>query len=154
VTTYNARCDHCGGAYTAQGIDRHEEYCKGDLDDDHDPDQLPDELLGPQFDSFGSGDNSGLPPRRDLPGPSTDSSADNSSQSTADSSGPTCVRCGSQDVVDASDARSKYQEVHDRPQDEVLTVFASAERYCNDCFAVWGGKFDGPFRLDELFQKA
>lgn len=145
---YEARCEECGGAYTTQGIDRHEQFCDGELDDGHDPSQLPDELLGGPFASTDDTDpasgSSSLPERQRLP--------DQPAQQSRGGDRDVCPRCGSGDLTDAVKARKAYVARADRPREQVADQIGAADQWCNSCASLIGGRYEPAKPVSEVVQ--
>lgn len=149
-------CRFCGGRFQPSGIVNHETHCDaspntgvpveqqkelGIFEDtsqertaaESDPDQRASD-----------GGQVSLPPKQTLPG-ADNTNDDNSAAQVLDK----CPQCGSRDTIPAHEAREYFvQELDEMPAGLRATLDA-AEKYCNDCFSVYGGRFDEPWPLQE-----
>jgi len=152
-------CRYCGESFTAAGIQNHETWCDENPNPGISPRQqeelgLTDQETGDGTDTItdphqevGSGDG-GLPPRSTLSGGGkvrqpvrTDGSTDEVSVE--------CPLCESDDTMHSSDARREYETEKEEPIPGVVLAYKLSERYCNDCYALWGDEFPEPTPLDE-----
>ena len=150
-------CRWCDEKYTAAGIERHEQYC----DENPTPgityeQQVELGLLG---DGKGGTTDTGTNPHQEaevgdggLPPRSSVEASNKVSQTVrADGSDESseCPACGGENTLDSSDARSEYEQQEENPAAGVVLAFNLSERYCEDCFTLWGDEFREPVGLSE-----
>lgn len=144
-------CRFCGDQFTPSGITNHETYCSENPEKGVDPDRA--EELG-LLDSNSGSDNA------DHPDPDQRDSGDASlpnrqvlSSGNKDASQLSgCPRCSSTNTTTAQVAANTYRDEVEAPNRDVLTIMDSAERYCNECFSLWGGDLDRVTPLREVAQ--
>lgn len=152
-------CQFCGENFTAAGIKNHERACDENPHSGVHPDDAPqlfeqDSSAEPSAGGRPSADPDqsveqpdALPSRDTLPaGNKSSSSLKSKVSGTSD-----CPNCGSSDTLPAHEARQKFAARMDPAPDELLATFDATERYCCDCFAVWGGELSDPWPITEGF---
>lgn len=156
-----SECRYCGESFTAAGIQNHETWCDQNPHPGISPAQqkelgLTDQNEGRDTDTdtdthqdVGSGGGA-LPSRTTLQGSgkvtgSVTAMADGSTEEVP----VECPLCGSDDTMASADARREYESETKEPIAGVVLAFQLSERYCNDCFALWGDEMPEPVPLDE-----
>jgi len=150
-------CYWCDDSFTAAGVANHEQYC----DDNPHPgisvqQQKELGLLDDETGATDTGTNphqeadegaGTLPPRSEL------GSADKSQRHAISHDGPVenkeCPVCDSTDTMDSTDALAEYRAEEDEPLPGAVLAFKLSDRYCNDCFSLWGDEFNEPAPLQE-----
>lgn len=137
--------------YTSRGIKNHEKHCNENPYPGVHPSDAPELFDEEQGDAPGGADpdqravhdGGSLPARQSLPD-EVKNSGDGSDQDTTE-----CPACSSSDTIPAHEARSGFQrEMNPAPQDLLATLDA-VERYCNECYSVYGGELSEPFDITE-----
>ena len=154
-------CRWCGEKYEPAGITNHETHCpesphpgvpvekQKELGIYEEPDESKaagDDPAAPADDHpdqrSASTDGGRLPPREELP--QGDSSPDHDPEPDH-----RCPSCESDDTIPSHDARELFRERMESVPDGLITTMDATDRYCNQCFTVWGGELDEPHRITE-----
>lgn len=151
-------CRFCDETFTPAGITNHQTHCDenpnpgvpvekqkelGLLEDSSNegkptPDPDPDQRVA---------SDGGLPTREVLPDGNNDGGA--STDSSASEAPSQCPGCSSSETMPAHEARRQYQKHLETVPSALLATFDACERYCNECFAVYGGELGEPWRITE-----
>lgn len=152
-------CRYCGESFTAAGIQNHETWCDENPHPGLSPAQQRELGLGEQED--GSAPDTGTDPHQEvahgdgaLPPRETLASENKVTRSlmadwSTDEVPVECPVCGSTDTLASADARRDYEREEEQPLAGVVLAFQLSERYCQDCYALWGDEFPEPTPLDE-----
>lgn len=153
------QCRYCGEEFTAAGIGNHEKYCDENPHPGISPAQQQE--LGLEESSEAGEPDTGTNPYQEeadsagtLPPRDTLSASDKSTQSvradgSTDQVDTDCPLCGDSDTMPSADARREYESDQEEPAAAVVLAFQLSERYCNECFALYGDEFPEPVPLDE-----
>lgn len=151
-----AECRYCGESFTAAGIQNHERYCDENPHPGISPEQQqelglssegePDTGTNPDQEEVRGGGT--LPPREQLSGSDKGTRSVMADGSTEQVS-VECPLCDSEDTTASHDARREYEQQEDTPAPAVVLAFRLSERYCEECFALWGDEFPEPIPLQE-----
>jgi hypothetical protein len=150
-------CRYCGEKFSPAGITNHETYCDGNPHVGVSPAQQnelglseggeePDTGTDPHQEA--DADAGLLPPRDTLTPDNKDTPKVRADGSTEEAS-VECPVCGSDDTMASRDARRDYEREETNPLAGVVLAFNLSERYCQDCYQLWGDEFPEPVPLDE-----
>lgn len=146
-------CRYCGESFSSAGIKNHETWCDQNPRQGVPPDQqdgaavdpdtereAPDTDTNPyQEETAGAGT---LPEREIIDKPNKDTR--DTTRQTPDE----CPNCGSTDTMAASRARKEYERADAATAPPVVLAYRLSERYCNECYCVWGDEYPDPTRID------
>lgn len=149
-------CRFCGESFGPDGITNHETWCDenpnrgtpvekqkelGILEASDEPSDVeaPSPSAADPDQRVASTDGGELPPRDKL------AAVD---KTTGD--GPSgCKNCGSDDVIPAHEARKGFKHELGELPDELRATLDAVEKYCNDCWHVYGGELDEAYAICE-----
>lgn len=152
-------CRFCGEAFEPSGIKNHQTWCDQNPRKGVPVEQQKEHGLLTDADADGAettGDDTeqahpdqeanpsgvSLPPRSSPP-------ESNNSGDKSDHDPTECPECGSSNTATSREARQAVAEQTDLSAG-LRATFDATERYCNDCWSVWGGELAEPHRLQEV----
>lgn len=151
-------CRFCGrDDLSARGLTSHETHCDENPNPGIAPakqkelgileSEAPDEEPNPDQ-SVSAASSGGLPSVETLSGNK------NSPERVADGGERSCPCCDSDDVLDATDAKTAYIEAVEKPNPRAVLAYELAEHACQnpDCAALWGPKYDEAIPMREVVE--
>lgn len=158
-------CRFCGERFRPSGIKNHETWCDSNPHAGVHPDIAPslfDERSAAAQESVAGSDRDPDPDQSDQSASLPDREVlSNGSKSPANrrnardpaEPGEKCRYCSSRETVPAEVARREYVERTAEPLQPVLDLFNAGARYCNACFAVFGGSLDHAIHVAEVVDR-
>lgn len=149
-------CRFCEGKYEPSGITNHETYCSENPNEgvpvekqrdlgilpDADVDDVDADDDADTDDAVTDGGNE-LPERETLPADEPESPETTESIGNSHS----CPECGSSNTITAFQARQEFEKRLSTFPDGLRTTLDATNRYCNECFSVWGGELSEPHQI-------
>lgn len=145
-------CRFCADQFTSAGIKNHETWCDENPNSGVHPDDAPALFDGAaaQESDFGS-EQSDPDPDQSAEGASLPDRNVLSGRNKSDPKAPQkCPHCSSRHTVESEQALDEVRDRVPDPDPAILQLLESAEKYCNECFACYGGELEHSTLLSEV----